>query len=143
MSMKMKALVAAFFLGIVMGEPSALPFLFVGRDRDPEPCFRRKQSSWWQEINDPAIVSDDLFRAEARVPRKIFAFILKAIEKDPIYNVGVHVGKRAIPVSKQLMGYLLRVGSNTTTSIVAHRWVSLQVPCLCAYDGLQRQSSGT
>ena len=119
-STRIKVLMAAAFLAIAQIDPPS-PVILVARDRNAERTIRRKQSLWWQEMNDPAIVSEAMFRAEARLPREIFWFIVEAIENDSVFKVDVRVGARALPVAKQLMAYLLRVGSNTTSSIVAHR----------------------
>jgi hypothetical protein len=120
-SSRAKLLIAAVVVAIVSQNCPPPPVFWVGRDREPDRTIRRKQSSWWQEMNDPAIVSEAMFRAEARLPREVFWFIVEAIENDRVYETDVRVGARALPVAKQLMAYLLRVGSNTTSSIVAHR----------------------
>lgn len=54
----------------------------------------------------------------------MFAYVVLAIEKDAAFAVPANIGCRQcrrIPVDKQLMCYLLRVGNNTQASIVARR----------------------
>lgn len=91
------------------------------RDRDVEPLFRRPKSAWWSEVNDPDICTDKMFIAELRLSREVFSYIVEQIKNDKVFSVDARVGNRAIPPAEQLAVYLLRVGSNTPSSIVAQR----------------------
>lgn len=101
--------------------PTMPVFDDVDRDRDVEPLYRRPQSAWWSEVNDPDICSDKMFRAELRLSREVFSYVVKQIENDKAFAVPVNIGGRAISVARQLAVFLLRVGSNTPSSIVAQR----------------------
>ena len=124
-----KALLAAVLAVLVSFRDQArrvavlpmLPFS-VSRDRKHAvPVQRRPQSAWWSETMSSEYTSDDMFRVEARLPRSVFHYVVKAIEKDKAFAVPANVGRRRIPVDKQLMCFLLRVGNNQQTSIVAQR----------------------
>lgn len=124
-----KALLAAVLAVLVTFRDQArrvaavLPMLpFISRDRKHAvPVQRRPQSAWWSETMSSEYTSDDMFRVEARLPRSVFHHVVKAIEKDKAFAVPANVGRRRIPVDKQLMCFLLRVGNNEQTSIVARR----------------------
>ena len=98
-----------------------IPVFDLGRDRDGEPLYRRPQSAWWSEVNDPEICSDKMFKAELRLSREVFSYVVKQIENDKAFSIPVNIGDRAISVARQLAVFLLRVGSNTPSSIVAQR----------------------
>ena len=112
---------------LAVGAQSAIappPSLLVLPLRDREgatPVARRLHTAWWDEVHsrDPLIYTDEEFKATVRLPRRAFAYVAREIAKDPVFQVGANVGSRAIPVKKQLMCYLLRVGDHKKSSEVA------------------------
>jgi len=93
----------------------------VARDRNPAPQVRLKQSAWWKEIFDEGHTDPAMFRAEARLDGPTFTYVLKAIRNDPSFKVPHNVGSRGVPVDKQLMVFLLRIGSANSSSVAARR----------------------
>jgi hypothetical protein len=91
------------------------------RDRESAiPVKRRARTSWWQDMMNPAVTNAKQWRAQMRLPRNVFAAVLKMIERDAVFFTRSNVGSRAAPVDKQLACFLLRVGNCVSTTTTAH-----------------------
>jgi hypothetical protein len=96
------------------GALAAIACAALPRERDRKaatPLEPRERSAWWAEMQNPAIVSDAQWRAELRLPRDVFDFVVRSIARDATFRVPSNVGARAVPVAKQLACFLLRVGN--------------------------------
>jgi hypothetical protein len=91
----------------------------------PTPLKRRPRSAFWAELNSREFTSDDMFRAEMRLPREVFAQVVQEIKGDIVFAKPGNIGSRGVSVEKQLACFLLRVGADTSCSIVGQRlWLS-------------------
>jgi len=103
------------------------------REKDaPTPLKRRLRSAWWDETMSPDFTSDDMFRTELRLPREVFFKVVEEIKGDIVFAPPRNLGGRAVSVAKQLACFLLRVGADTSCSVVGHRlWLSPSTVSVC------------
>jgi len=95
--------------------PSAPPPRVDAPERDREasvPQQLRPTAAWWRETMCPVFTPEKRFKEKLRVTREVFREVLLKIQSHPVFDVPLNVGGRKVPVAKQLVCFLLRVGAN-------------------------------